>query len=53
MIHNLYDVWESMDDMMRPWAVQMINYVAHFRNEGEAHQYVEIVKKERKRLGLK
>lgn len=51
--HLLYDVWEDPSKSYHRWKVQLIGYVAYFRSKAAAEKYVESVKQERKRLGLK
>jgi len=53
MPRELYEVWDTKDGTTRPWAVQLIKYVAYFTAEGAAHRYVEMVRAERKKQGLK
>jgi hypothetical protein len=60
MQHELYDIWEveltdniSKVDLDKPWKVQLIKYVANFPTQGAAQRYVNAVKAERKKQGLK
>ena len=54
MTHPLYEIWEPNDGFKGyPFALQLHNYVAYFETREKAENYLESVKIERKKQGLK
>ena len=60
MKRELYDIWEielteetTKADLDKPWKVQLVKYVANFPTQSAAQRYVNAIKAERKRQGIK
>lgn len=47
MKRQLFDIWQDTETTGAPWRAQMVNYVAHFRDEDSAKRFVDATRKAR------